>query len=49
MILLLRHLVFHDFWLKLFSLVLAVLIWLTVSVAIKKEVSPVSSLVFTPG
>ncbi len=44
----LRNLVFHDFWLKLFSLVLAVLIWLTVSVAIKKEVSPVSSLIFTP-
>jgi YbbR domain-containing protein len=49
MILFLRHLIFHDFWLKLFSLVLAILIWLTVSVAIKKEVSPVSSLVFTPG
>ena len=48
MILFLRNLVFHDFWLKLFSLVLAVLIWLTVTVSIKKEVSPVSSLVFTP-
>ncbi len=30
MIAFLRHLFFEDFWLKLFSLVLAVLIWLTV-------------------
>jgi YbbR domain-containing protein len=27
----LRNLLFHDFWLKLFALALAVLIWLTVS------------------
>jgi len=39
-----RRLFFHDFWLKLFSLSLAVLIWLTVSFAIKKDVSPVASL-----
>ena len=37
----LRNLFFADFWLKLFSLVLAVLIWGTVSLAIHKEVSPV--------
>src|SRR6185436_16729240 len=41
MISLLRHLVVHDFWLKLFSLVLAFLIWFTVSLAIQKEGSPV--------
>ena len=44
MIAFLQHLVFHDFWLKLFSLVLAVLIWFTVSLAIQKETSPVASL-----
>src|SRR5881628_2504204 len=36
-----RQLVFEDFWLKLFSLVLAILIWFTISLAIQKEVSPV--------
>ena len=44
MIAFLQHLVFHDFWLKLFSLVLAVLIWFTVSLASQKEVSPVGPL-----
>lgn len=38
----LRELVLEDFWLKLFSLALAVLIWITVSVAIQKEGSPVA-------
>jgi YbbR domain-containing protein len=38
MIAFLRNLLFEDFWLKLFSLVLAVLIWLTVTFASKKEV-----------
>lgn len=33
----LRDLVFKDIWLKLFSLGLAVLIWVTVSFAIRKE------------
>jgi YbbR domain-containing protein len=33
MIVLLRDIFFRDFWLKLFSLALAVLIWLTVSLA----------------
>ena len=32
-----RDLIFKDFWLKLFSLALAVLIWLTVSFAIQRE------------
>lgn len=38
MIALLRNLVLEDFWLKLFSLVLAVLIWLTVTFASQQEV-----------
>ncbi len=38
MIAFLRHLVVEDFWLKLFSLALAVLIWLTVTFASQKEV-----------
>jgi hypothetical protein len=39
MILFLRNLFFQDALLKLFSLTLAVLIWLTVSFAIQREVS----------
>jgi YbbR domain-containing protein len=39
MISLLRHLVFHDFLLKVFSFALAVLIWFTVT-EIQKEASP---------
>ncbi len=34
----LRNLILEDFWLKLFSLALAVLIWLTVTFASQKEV-----------
>ena len=42
----LRNLVVHDFWLKLFSLGLAFLIWYIVSpAAYKKEASPVAALV----
>ena len=37
MIAFLRHLFFDDFWLKLFSMALAVLIWLTVTFASQKE------------
>src|SRR6478672_11547220 len=37
MIKFLRELLFADFWLKLFSLALAVLIWLAVSFAVQKE------------
>ena len=40
MISLIRNLFIRDFWLKLFSLVLAVLIWKIVSLAIRHEVSP---------
>jgi hypothetical protein len=44
MIAFLRNLVVCDFWLKLFSLALAVLIWLTVSFAIRQEVPPATGL-----
>jgi YbbR domain-containing protein len=37
MIAFLRNLVLEDFWLKLFSLALAVLIWLTVTFASQKD------------
>jgi YbbR domain-containing protein len=43
MIAFLHDLIHRDFWLKLLSLVLAILIWLTVSFAISKEVSPLSA------
>jgi YbbR domain-containing protein len=42
MIAFLRHLILHDFWLKLFSLALAVMIWFTVHFASQKEVSPLT-------
>jgi len=38
MIAFLRNLILEDFWLKLFSLALAVLIWLTVTFASQKDV-----------
>jgi YbbR domain-containing protein len=38
----LRHLIFHDFWLKLLSLVLATLIWFLIHLAIQKQVSPLT-------
>jgi len=45
MIATLRSIFFHDFWLKLFSLALAVLIWLTVWLfAIRKGDSPAAVL-----
>jgi YbbR domain-containing protein len=48
MIVVLRNLVVHDFWLKLFSLGLAILIWYIVSLeAYRKEASPVAALVNT--
>ena len=37
MIIFLRNLVLEDFWLKLFSLMLAVLLWLTVTFASPKD------------
>ena len=45
MIIFVRNLVVKDFWLKLFSLALAILIWLTVQFSISKEVSPWSALI----
>ena len=45
MIIFVRNLVVKDFWLKLFSLVLAILIWLTVNFSINKEVSPWAALI----
>lgn len=45
MIIFVRNLVVKDFWLKLFSLVLAVLIWLTVDFSLSKEVSPWAALI----
>jgi len=44
MITFLRNLIFKDFWLKLFSLTLAILIWFTVSLAIPKEGFPAAAL-----
>lgn len=38
----LRQLILRDFWLKLFSLALAILIWLTVWYAISNQQSPLS-------
>jgi hypothetical protein len=38
MIAFLRNLLFEDFWLKLFSLALAVLIWFTVTFVSQKDV-----------
>lgn len=45
MILFVRNLVVKDFWLKLFSLALATLIWFTIDFSITKEVSPWSELI----
>jgi len=36
----LRNLIFGDFWLKLFSLALAVLVWLTVTFVSQRDVRP---------
>jgi hypothetical protein len=47
MISFLRNLILGDFWLKLFSLVLAILIWLLVSFAIHREVAPATEQIFS--
>lgn len=44
MISFLKNFLFRDFWLKLFSLVLAVLIWLAVSFAIHRDLPPEAPL-----
>ncbi len=49
MITFLRNLIFKDFVLKLFALVLAVAIWVAISLAIKKETSPFAQLSVTQG
>jgi YbbR domain-containing protein len=44
----LQNLILRDFWLKLFSFVLASLVWFIVNIAIKKDISPTNlSLVAT--
>ena len=43
-----RELLFRDFLLKLFSLALAVLIWLVASISVQKQGSPASTLILTP-
>ena len=50
MIAALRDLIFRDFWLKLFSFVVAVLIWFIVNIALKNEGSPgsITSLSLVP-
>jgi YbbR domain-containing protein len=48
MIRFLRQVFVDDFWLKLFSFLLAVLIWLTASLAIQKEGSPLTPLSLAP-
>lgn len=45
MIIFIRNLVVKDLWLKLFSLALAVLIWLTVDFSMNKDVSPWSAII----
>jgi YbbR domain-containing protein len=40
----LRQLVVHDFWLKLFSLGLAVVTWFTVAYAIQRRSAPISNI-----
>ncbi len=44
----LRHLFLKDFWLKLFSFVLAALIWFTVNIAINRESAGAPALSLTP-
>ena len=44
----LQDLVLKDFWLKLFSFALACLIWFTIHIAIKNDISPVASLSLAP-
>ena len=44
MITIFRKLIVQDFWLKFFSLMLAVLIWVTVSFVIQRAASPATPL-----
>lgn len=45
MIVFVRNLVVNDFWLKLFSLALAILIWFTIQFSMNKEVSPWAAII----
>jgi hypothetical protein len=36
----LRHLIFHNFWLKVFSIALATVIWLAIHFSIDHELTP---------
>src|SRR3974390_576402 len=44
----LQDLILKDFWLKLFSFALAVLIWFTINIAIKNDISPVTTFSLAP-
>ena len=44
----LQNVVLKDFWLKLFSFALAALIWFTIHIAIKNDISPLASLSLGP-
>lgn len=44
----LQNLILRDFWLKLFSLALASLVWFIVNIAIKKDISPGAGLSLGP-
>jgi hypothetical protein len=48
MIAFLQNLILKDFWLKLFSFALATLVWIIVNIAIKKDISPGTTLSLTP-
>ena len=43
-----QNLILRDFWLKLFSLALASLVWFIVNMAIKKDISPGATLALGP-
>lgn len=45
MIQFLRNLVFHDFWLKLFSLGLAIVTWFTISDANQRRLAPAANII----
>lgn len=48
MIAFLRSLLFKDFWLKLFSLVLATMTWFIVNAAVQNKASPAAPLSLAP-
>ena len=44
----LQQLILKDFWLKLFSMGLAMLTWFTVNIAIKNDISPGATISLAP-